>query len=588
MKQLQYQILSTFIVIFTLFSLSFSFFLHSVLSEDARNHQRTQLTEQAKLMADFLNELPMLDNEQKTESFLANLSKDSKTRLTLISTTGQVLYDSSMDKEQIENHLDREEVQDVLKGKPYSISERKSETTLELQFYVAVPVVSNTNEITAVLRLAQPEKELAKIGQQIPRVLFLFILLALGAASIVAYFLAKKIAKPVQEVMFVTKELANKNYAVRFSGRGYGELAELGSTVNELAVSLEDQMQEIKQNDKQLHELINHLVIGVMLLDHQRSVQMVNPAMERILRTGADALIGKPYVEVIKSYGLSHLIEKTYRKKTTQNDEIYFYYPEDTIVDANIVPLIEREPNDLRLIVLLYDITEIRRLEKVRTDFVANASHELRTPVTALKGFTETLLDGAMKDPEVLQQFLDIMLKESRRLDSLVNDILELSRAEQKQVPLEVETVSLEQTVNSAVQLVRQKADQKKITINMVIDPLMLQTDPDRLKQVLANLLHNAVAYTQEKGEVVVRAYQEDQMATIQVKDNGIGIPEDEQDRIFERFYRVDKARSRYSGGTGLGLSIVRYLVENLNGTIFVESKLGLGTVFTVKLPIRF
>src|SRR5699024_8812266 len=171
-----------------------------------------------------------------------------------------------------------------------------------------------------------------------------------------------------------------------------------------------------------------------------------------------------------------------------------------------------------------------------------------------------------------------IMLKESRRLDSLVNDILELSRAEQKQVPLEVETVSLEQTVNSAVQFVRQKADQKKITINMVIDPLMLQTDPDRLKQVLANLLHNAVAYTQEKGEVVVRAYQEDQMATIQVKDNGIGIPEDEQDRIFERFYRVDKARSRYSGGTGLGLSIVRYLVENLNGTIFVESKLGLGT----------
>lgn len=178
MKQLQYQILSTFIVIFTLFSLSFSFFLHSVLSEDARNHQRTQLTEQAKLMADFLNEVPMLDNEQKTESFLANLSKDSKTRLTLISTTGQVLYDSSMDKEQIENHLDREEVQDVLKGKPYSISERKSETTLELQFYVAVPVVSNTNEITAVLRLAQPEKELAKIGQQIPRVLFLFIFIS--------------------------------------------------------------------------------------------------------------------------------------------------------------------------------------------------------------------------------------------------------------------------------------------------------------------------------------------------------------------------------------------------------------------------
>ena len=241
----------------------------------------------------------------------------------------------------------------------------------------------------------------------------------------------------------------------------------------------------------------------------------------------------------------------------------------------------------MNLIVLLYDISEIRRLEKVRTDFVANASHELRTPVTALKGFAETLLDGAMEDPVILKQFLEIILAESTRLNLLVNDILELSKLEQRQVPLALQQVNISEAVLATFQLVDQKVKEKNMTLELVEkDFVTLHTDPNRLKQILANLINNAVVYTQAGGHITVTVEKTADQVHLHVADNGIGIPEADLGRVFERFYRVDKARSRNSGGTGLGLSIVKYLVENMNGTVTVASKQGNGTTFTVTLPI--
>lgn len=252
------------------------------------------------------------------------------------------------------------------------------------------------------------------------------------------------------------------------------------------------------------------------------------------------------------------------------------------------MPITGKIKGELNMIVLLYDITEIRKLEKVKSDFVTNASHELRTPVTALKGFSETLLDGAMEDKTVLKQFLEIMYTESSRLDLLVNDILELSKLEQKQVPLKIERINIQEAILSSFRLVKKEAEHKKMTLILTDTEITyLNGDISRLKQILTNLISNAIAYTGIGGKIEVTVTQTLTEAIIEVKDNGMGIPEDELDRIFERFYRVDKARSRNSGGTGLGLSIVKYLVENFNGTIEVTSKLGLGTIFTVRLPFQ-
>lgn len=589
MKKLQFRILAIFIAIFTVFSLSIGLFSINLLQNYASNNQEEELIKQAKTLASLLpkNADDSTNLEAATNEATA-LEMQSDERLTIIDLSGVVVFDSATNKETLENHSNREEFEAVLAGDEVGVSARNSESTNETLYYVAVPLLGEQNEIVGVLRLSRPVAEINQISEQIKTSLLLFSLLALILTTLITLIITKRIAKPINDIMTVAKSLSDKQYEVRYNGNAYGEVADLGQTINELATSLEEQTQEIEQNDKRLYELINHLVIGVMLIDEHRTIKMVNPAMSVILGEDVTKLVGNSYVEATKSYGLSHLIEIAYQQNEKQNDEIYFYYPKDKIVDANIVPIDGKEPGEQNLIVLLYDITEIRRLEKVRTDFVTNASHELKTPVTALKGFSETLLDGAMEDKEVLKQFLEIMLAESSRLDFLVSDILELSKLEQKQVPMNMQEVNLTEAVLSTFQLVKQTADEKEMKLNLIEeDTLSITVDSSRLKQILANLINNAVVYTQESGEVTVTIKKEKNQAVILVSDNGIGIPEDEQDRIFERFYRVDKARSRNSGGTGLGLSIVKYLVENLNGSITVKSKLGLGTTFIVRLPIQ-
>lgn len=589
MRKLQFRILAIFIAIFTIFSLSIGLFSINLLQDYAGNSQEEELIKQAKTIASLL---PMnADNPTNLEAVTNEataLEMQSDERLTIIDLSGVVVFDSATNREDLENHSNREEFQAVLAGNEVGVSARNSESTNETLYYVAVPLLGEQNELTGVLRLSRPVAEINQISEQIKHSLLLFSLLALILTTLITLIITKRIARPINDIMIVAKSLSDKQYEVRYNGNAYGEVADLGQTINELATSLEEQTQEIEQNDKRLYELINHLVIGVMLIDEHRTIKMVNPAMSVILGEDVTKLVGNSYVEATKSYGLSHLIEVAYQQNKKQNDEIYFYYPKDKIVDANIVPIDGKEPGEQNLIVLLYDITEIRRLEKVRTDFVTNASHELKTPVTALKGFSETLLDGAMEDKEVLKQFLEIMLAESSRLDFLVNDILELSKLEQKQVPMNMQEVNLSEAVLATFQLVKQTADEKEMELNLVEeDTLFITVDNSRLKQILANLINNAVVYTQESGKVTVTIRKENDQAVILVSDNGIGIPEDEQDRIFERFYRVDKARSRNSGGTGLGLSIVKYLVENLNGSITIKSKLGLGTTFIVRLPIQ-
>ncbi len=589
MRKLQFRILAIFIAIFTIFSISIGLFSTNLLQEYASNSQQEALIKQAKTVANMLH----LNTEKTTNltsvaTGLSTLDMQSEERLTVIDLSGIVVYDSVTNKEVLENHSNREEFQAVLAGNEIGTSVRKSESTNETLYYVAVPLIGEQEELLGVLRLSRPIADINQISEQIKKSLLIFSVLALVLTTFITLIITKRIAKPINDIMEVAESLSDKRYEVRYTGNAYGEVADLGETINDLATSLEEQTLELVQNDKRLYELINHLVIGVMLIDEHRIIKMVNPAMSVILGEDVSQLVGNSYVEATKSYGLSHMIEIAYQKNKQQNDEIYFYYPKDKIVDANIVPIDGKEPGEQNLIVLLYDITEIRRLEKVRTDFVTNASHELKTPVTALKGFSETLLDGAMEDKEVLKQFLEIMLAESSRLDFLVNDILELSKLEQKQVPLKIEEINITEAVLSTFQLVKQKADEKKMKLNIIEeDNLFITGDSSRLKQILANLINNAVVYTQESGEVEVTIKKETNFAVIKVSDNGIGIPEDEQDRIFERFYRVDKARSRNSGGTGLGLSIVKYLVENLNGFITVESKLGLGTTFIVRLPIQ-
>ncbi|WP_413527040.1 two-component system histidine kinase PnpS [Marinilactibacillus psychrotolerans] len=590
MKQLRRRILLFFLILFGAFSIIFYYISSNTFIQQAMDQQGEDL------QAQLLTLQSQVDGRVETQEDLPELNESLEEtsaliseRITLINLSGKVIFDSHVDQSSIENHFDRPEFQEVLEGEEIGTYDRVSSSTDDFRYYAAVPLQNTSGEQIGILRLSKKVEEMIGITDEIVRYLLVFITISLILTMLFTFYWTKRIGDPIEEIKFVANKLSQQKYKVRYKSTSYQEIDGLGQTVNELAGSLESQMQEIKQNDKRLRELINHLVIGVMLIDENRQITMVNPIMNEILEENLYGKIGHSYLEVFKSFGLNQLIEAAYEKQELQNREIALLIQDEKIVDVNIVPIPGRMKNTTNYIVLLYDITEIRRLEKVRTDFVANASHELRTPITALKGFSETLLDGALEDREVLIEFLEIMLKESSRLDLMVQDILQLSKLEQKQVRLNVEAIEAKVIVKEVFQILQQKAELKNIELSIEYDePVYLEVDHDQLKQIILNLVGNAVSYTPENGIVKVELGYDNQEAVIKVVDNGIGIPQEEQSRVFERFYRVDKARSRNAGGTGLGLSIVKYLVENLNGFIELNSELGKGTSFEIHLPIKF
>ncbi|WP_373748140.1 two-component system histidine kinase PnpS [Jeotgalibaca porci] len=479
------------------------------------------------------------------------------------------------------------EIRVVLEGKESGNSGIVRNDTGRSEYRVAVPLYNENRQQVGILRLTHELQDLDSLQDALIKSVFAFSFVAIVMAGFIAYYLSNRISKPLKGISDVIESISDGDYTNHYIGINYPEVAELGNTVNQLAENLEAKNREIIQSNERLTVLVNRLIIGVVLLNHKQQIQLMNPAAQEILGID-DTLLGHSFLEMTKSYGLVQTIQKTFQKNKNRNDEIYVYHPQDRILDVNtmIVPNVEGR----QVIVLLYDITQIRRLEKVRSDFVANASHELRTPVTALKGFSEVLLDGAMENPATLKQFLEIIYKESKRLEILVNDILELSRVEQKQVPLNVETVNIMKIIASCFQVIQPQAEAKQIKLRMYTsesEDVWALTDRSRLEQILNNLIMNGVNYTDNGGKVSVMVEKINDEAVIHVADTGIGIPEEDLNRIFERFYRVDKARSRNSGGTGLGLSIVRYLVQNLNGRIEVKSHLGIGTTFTLYLPLN-
>lgn len=587
MKQLRTRILGFFFLLFTVFSVFILYIFSNILTERSMEIQEESLQSQLlTLSSSITSGYTFQEQGSDIEFQLEKTALNIEERITLIDLDGEVLFDSEVDSNTLDNHFERPEFQQVINGETVGSYNRISESTGEGQYYSATFLNESNGEAFAVLRLSKSVDDMVGSTDQLVQALLLFTGISIMATLLFAHYWTKKIGAPIENIKQVANRLSYQEYSSRYTSSSYKEINDLGEAVNELAVNLDAQMYEIRQNDKRLRELINHLVIGVMLLDENRKMTMVNPVMNEILGINLYGKIGHEYTESTKSSILADLIEKAYKKEEPQNKEITFYFQDEKMVDANVVPIPGRTLGTVNFIVLLYDITEIRRLEKVRTDFVANASHELRTPITALKGFSETLLDGAMYDEEVLVEFLKIMYKESSRLDSMIHDVLQLSKLEQKQVQINTEIVNIKETVEEVFQILHQKAELKQISFSIEdVSSVEISVDKDQFKQILLNLVGNAISYTPENGkvDVIIDAYSDE--VRIQVKDTGIGIPKAEQTRIFERFYRVDKARSRNAGGTGLGLSIVKWLVENLNGRIELESRVDIGSTFTVWIP---
>lgn len=588
MKKIQSRMILIFTLILLSFSILFVYTVSSVIERQTIEQQEEALSVQLMTLES------QLENDaftlQATETRINQLEKASEVieeRITLIDITGEVLYDSQAPAETLENHLDRPEIEQIIAGNQAIGSyHRTSESTGDVFYYSAAPIRNDDQATIGFIRLSKNADEVIGLTEDLMTFLLIFIVLSILVAILFIRYWANKITSPIENIKNIANVLSYQDYSVRYHPGSYEEIDELGYSINNLAVNLTNQMGEIQENELKLKELINHLVIGVMVVEKDKTINMVNPIMNELLGEDLNGKQGQPFYESLHSSELIATIEKAYEEQIIQNREIHIYYPEEKIVDVHVVPIFNEALETLNFIVLLYDITEIRRLEKVRTDFVANVSHELRTPITAVKGFSETLLDGALYDEEVLVEFLEIIYKESSRLDAMVNDILQLSKLEQRQVSGIKENVVVKETVDDVLKILSQKINMKHLHINVEDkNHSTIKINPDHLKQIIINLVGNAVAYTPETGKVTIEIDTNENELELSVSDTGIGIPKGELSRIFERFYRVDKGRSRNVGGTGLGLSIVKWLVENNNGRIEVESDVEKGTRFTVYLP---
>ncbi|MNS24044.1 Alkaline phosphatase synthesis sensor protein PhoR [compost metagenome] len=359
-----------------------------------------------------------------------------------------------------------------------------------------------------------------------------------------------------------------------------------------MADSLQLQLKRIRDNEDLLQSVLSNMTGGILMVDTNDRIALVNREAERILRLKDTYMLGTLYQEMKRSYELSRFMDEGISSMEQMSEERTIYDPEEKILHFDSVPMFEDDGSYRGMLFLLRDVTEIRKLEVMRSEFVANVSHELKTPIAAVKGFAETLLSGGVKDEETSRSFLQIIYDEGDRLNRLIGDILELSKIESRRVPLEYSPVHVHSLLGSIFEVLQSSAAKKCITMKLEVpEELFMEADEDRLRQIFMNLLSNAISYTLDGGRVKVTAESlehsgEEEKIRFIISDTGIGIPKKDLPRIFERFYRVDKARSRSSGGTGLGLSIVKHLVELHHGTIRVESKVGEGTMFILDLPL--
>ncbi|EAF5858789.1 PAS domain-containing protein [Listeria monocytogenes] len=588
MKKLWLKIGLSFFILFFVVMVIVGVFSGELMKSTYLNMKESQLEDDAKILLQTTNmENLDLDKDAATiQKSLDPLGEDIDARITVIDSEGDVVADTKKDPEKLDNHMNRPEVTDILKkGESVGISIRESDSLGYSMLYVAVPV-KHQGKTDGVLRISISLESVDAAVAKLWGNLALIFGIALVIIAAISVFIARKITRPVREIIEVSTDLANHKYDSRIHGKISGELQDLSISVNTLAESLETQMFEIKQNEQRLNAIVQNLVSGVMLINVDKQVIMTNRTMYQIL--GETEITGKPFYEVIKSFALSQLIEGTFETKTIQQKEIILYFPREMILDASVSPILGENGEITGIILLLHDITQIRHLENVRSEFVTNVSHELKTPVTALKGFAETLLDGAMYDEVLLKKFLTIIKEESDRLHRLIMDILALSRIEQNPVAENVELVDVDEVIEQSARTIFEMATAKNIRVTIpekTSASVMIETDRDKLQQIIINLLSNAINYTPVDGKVEVKLIEQEAEVIIEVTDNGIGIPAKDIDRVFERFYRVDKARSRHSGGTGLGLSIVKHLVENCGGRIEVESQEEVGSTFRVTLP---
>ncbi|MBP2650755.1 MAG: multi-sensor signal transduction histidine kinase [Firmicutes bacterium] len=558
------------------------FYQHTLTSLTANLLTQADITQ--KLLAE--NYYPATP-QANIDDTIKNITTNTDIRITVIAPDGSVVADSWENPVFMENHAERAEIIQALSG-GQGTSIRFSTTLNEDLLYVAVPIQKGT-EIVGVLRLSTTLAHINRGFDNIRTVLIAAFFLASLLAVLISNRLTKKYTAPLEKITAAAHEISEGDLSKRVHVQTRDEIEVLARTLNNLAANLDEKMNEITAEKMKLELILRNTNSAIILLDRYGHVIDYNPAAMSAFNITQN-MLGRHNIQVIGNGLFDTAVHETVitQDKQTLDLKIEFNGNKRAFL-VSLAPIVGSETDASSVLAVFHDITTLRELQEKQANFIANASHELGTPLTAIIGFAETLLDGAISDPDLGLKFTKIIHAEAQRMHRLVKDLLQIAKLEAHDYRASVEThpTAIEPLVNQVINDLTLQWQQKKITLttSVPLEPVAVMANTDWLKQVLLNLVDNAIKYTPLDGNILLKWWQEDDEAVFIIQDSGVGIPAQDLPHIFDRFYRVERSRTRSAGGTGLGLAIVKFIVEMFGGSIEAKSDFGLGTSFIFRLP---
>ncbi len=524
-----------------------------------------------------------LENQKELQSLIEKLALETEMRMTVVSESGLVLADSDRDPKTMLGHANRPEL--IAAGEVgRGIATRQSPTLQIDMYYLALQVKTATDKI-AFVRVAVELDTIHRRVAMVRQSLWLLALLFGLIATALTYAIVGRIIHPLAQLTERAQAIATGTDNALVPVRSRDEIGLLSEAFNQMQLELARRFRQLRENNEQMSTVLGSMDEGIIAIDSHQRIVLANDASKTMLNFTTPNEVGRPLLEAVRSRVLHEVVQKCLEKGDPVQTEFESLNQarRDLAVRATCLP---GDPTH-GVVMVLHDITELRRLENLRQEFVANVSHELKTPLASIKAYAETLRLGAINDPENNTRFVDRIEEQAERLHQLILDMLQIARVESGEEAFDITRVSIEKVVHSCVGQQIETAQRKQIRLSVEPPkkPLFVLADEDGLSTILDNLIGNAIKYTPEGGEVKVRWLLENDQVVLAVQDTGIGIEPQHQTRVFERFYRADKARSRELGGTGLGLSIVKHLCQAFGGSVTLKSIIGEGSTFYVRLP---
>jgi two-component system phosphate regulon sensor histidine kinase PhoR len=585
-KRLMGQLFLSYLFIAMVSLLAVTWYASSSMRHFFLRHIEGDLEARARLFENqLLERIEPLDAEG-IDQLCKDVARSADTRITVILPSGEVVGDSDEDPEKMDNHLDRPEIL-----KAFSLgrgtSTRYSVTLEQSMMYVALPLKKDARTVGVVRTSMSADSIDAALGRiQIRIFLGGFIMAAFAAA--LSFIVSHRIKRPIDEIKRGAERFAGGDFQFRLPQSDMEELAGLSETMNQMAGELQERINTITAQRNELEAVLSSMVEGVLAVDMEEGIISMNDAAAQIFHCDPSKAEGRSIQEVVRHPELQKFVGDALSSETPVEKDVVLYGAEEQILNGLGTALRDAQGKREGALIVLNDVTQLRRLENIRRDFVANVSHEIKTPITAIKGFVETLRDGAAKNHKDAERFLEIIDKHVDRLEAIIEDLLSLSRIERQTEREEIllQEGSIKDVLQTAIQVCQVKAAPKHIPLDLSCEEtLKAKINPALLEQAVVNLLDNAIKYSDPESTVAVAATKKDQEVLIAVVDHGSGIEKRHINRLFERFYRVDRARSRKLGGTGLGLAIVKHIIQAHGGRVSVESQPGKGSTFTLHLP---